>query len=304
MNLKRETYLYDEPIDKVIANIEKKDNNVIFLWGNTGCGKTTVVNKLITNNNYIDISLNYDEQRNYYNNRVYNLYYLTLIADKIYKNLALNNSQIDINYGHKIHDILTKLDIAFLAYHEFAYFDSDQDLDNYFLNNPEKVIELLYKNMIESNDIKLVLDHFDEVKDNSKFQQIIFATLKKYFNSIYVTNDISNISNDVLFNSSLVEVNYAKNIDCIFEILDRYTLYNQLLPTLDFSHRIRLILDEEDIYKMIKVSNGNIKIMKNIIYNFYTMLKINAGNYKDIFNRCLNNDIDNYKKIKRTLSLK
>ena len=310
-----EKYIYTKPLLEVIDKIKKINDNNIFLCGKDGTGKTTIVNYLTKGEQYINISLLYEEKRNYLNNKIYNLYYITLIISKIIDGILrkYNDLENDLNkFQIKIEKISNYLEVYYLAYKQFAFLYNKPAINPNILNNPSLLVKELYellKDKINLQEITFIIDDFDLIKINGNYESTIYNSLNSYFKVIYVINNYDKLKNK----TNIVEVDYTNDINNIVTILDKYTMYKGLIPWDEFNTRINFLLTKEDIEDLIKKTNGNIGYMKYLISNFYMRVSdqkfINDNpdyeiDYKQLFKEVLKMKLDYCKKLKRTLTLK
>ena len=306
--------IYLEPVKKIVQDVLNTNNKEIFLVGKIGSGKTTIINELATYKNVVNISLNYEEYRLYLNKNIYNLYYIALIMQKICQHFLLLYPKVDndiLVYSIKLNNLLQNLKAQYLAYTKLAYFNKIDNLNIDIVNNPHTLITTFYniiKDKIDLNQFLFVFDNFDKIKNSYNYQNLIFNSLKENFKVLYAVSQI-NLNDESLKNSKVINLCYSEDSIVIEEILDRYILNKKLITGNDFSKRIRFILNREDISSLIIKTNGNIYLMFYIITLFYNRLNdINMNkiinDYHSLFLECLNIDLVDYKKLKRTLILK
>ncbi len=306
--------IYLEPVKKIVQDVLNTNNKEIFLVGKIGSGKTTIINELATYKNVVNISLNYEEYRLYLNKKIYNLYYIALIMQKICQHFLLLYPKVDndiLVYSIKLNNLLQNLKAQYLAYTKLAYFNKIDNLNIDIVNNPHTLITTFYniiKDKIDLNQFLFVFDNFDKIKNSYNYQNLIFNSLKENFKVLYAVSQI-NLNDESLKNSKVINLCYSEDSIVIEEILDRYILNKKLITGNDFSKRIRFILNREDISSLIIKTNGNIYLMFYIITLFYNRLNdINMNkiinDYHSLFLECLNIDLVDYKKLKRTLILK
>lgn len=306
--------IYLEPVKKIVQDVLNTNNKEIFLVGKIGSGKTTIINELATYKNVVNISLNYEEYRLYLNKKIYNLYYIALIMQKICQHFLHLYPKVDndiLVYSIKLNNLLQNLKAQYLAYTKLAYFNKIDNLNIDIVNNPHILITTFYniiKDKIDLNQFLFVFDNFDKIKNSYNYQNLIFNSLKENFKVLYAVSQI-NFNDESLKNSKVINLCYSEDSIVIEEILDRYILNKKLITGNDFSKRIRFILNREDISSLIIKTNGNIYLMFYIITLFYNRLNdINMNkiinDYHSLFLECLNIDLVDYKKLKRTLILK
>ena len=218
--------------------------------------------------------------------------------------------EVLLGYNLKINNLLNNLEIEYLAYAKFAYFNSQSNLNIELVNNPTKLVDMFYnliKDRVDLKQILFVFDNFDKVKNSYNYQSLIFNNLKKYFQVLYAVEKLDLNKNVNLNNSKIIQINYSEDEVVIEEILDKYIINKKLIPSNDFSKRIRFILSKEDILNLIDKTNGNIYLMFYIINNFYSYINdpnIKIADYHLLFQDCLNIRFSSYNKLKRTLNLK
>ena len=75
--------LVEDVITNIIEQIQNTSKDVIFLQGNNGSGKTTIINEISKLQNVINITINYDEKKYFINKNIQNIYHILLIIKKI-----------------------------------------------------------------------------------------------------------------------------------------------------------------------------------------------------------------------------
>ena len=177
----------------------------------------------------------------------------------------------------------------------------------------EELLDNLSHCIINSNNL-LILDDFDLVVNNINYQNYIYNKLKNKFRVLYAINNNHNLSNNILNESQIITIEYNYDDKIIEDILDKYSLYYNLIDKNNLKTRIRFVISNNNINKLINITNGNINLMKQFIYLFYENLnvniKLNNGEYLNdyncnlIFENLINTKLEYDKGLKRVLTIK
>lgn len=133
-------------------------------------------------------------------------------------------------------------------------------------------LELEYKYLRNIN-LTMIFDSFDKVAgDYPTYQQHIYSLLKDQFNILISISDPKVIENPTLLdsNSDIINVSYSTDLEIVKQILDNSLISEEMrLNRLDLRYRLRFILSDEAIKRLIIETKGNIVDMKNAIYFLY-----------------------------------
>ncbi len=309
--------LVEDVITNIIEQIQNTSKDVIFLQGNNGSGKTTIINEISKLPNVINITINFDEKKYFINKNIQNIYHILLIIKKIilyYINLNNDFKMEFLFYYRRINNLLNIINIEYIAKKEKAFMLIIPKIINI---DYVELLEELNKNLNHcniNNNYLLVLDDFDLIVNNVNYQNYIYNKLKNKFKVLYAINNNHNLSNNILKETQIITIEYNYNDKIIEDILDKYSLYYNLIDKNNLKTRIRLVLSQNNINRLINITNGNITLMKQFIYLFYENLnaniKLNNGEYLNdcncnlIFENLINTKLEYDKGLKRILTIK
>ena len=309
--------LVEDVITNIIEQIQNTSKDVIFLQGNNGSGKTTIINEISKLQNVINITINYDEKKYFINKNIQNIYHILLIIKKIILYYININNDFKIEflfYYRRINNLLNIINIEYIAKKEKAFMLIVPKILNIDYNELlEELLDNLSHCIINSNNL-LILDDFDLVVNNINYQNYIYNKLKNKFRVLYAINNNHNLSNNILNESQIITIEYNYDDKIIEDILDKYSLYYNLIDKNNLKTRIRFVISNNNINKLINITNGNINLMKQFIYLFYENLnvniKLNNGEYLNdyncnlIFENLINTKLEYDKGLKRVLTIK
>ena len=207
--------LVEDVITNIIEQIQNTSKDVIFLQGNNGSGKTTIINEISKLQNVINITINYDEKKYFINKNIQNIYHILLIIKKIILYYININNDFKIEflfYYRRINNLLNIINIEYIAKKEKAFMLIVPKILNIDYNELlEELLDNLSHCIINSNNL-LILDDFDLVVNNINYQNYIYNKLKNKFRVLYAINNNHNLSNNIL---NILYKLYLSNISSI-----------------------------------------------------------------------------------------
>lgn len=294
-----------EPVDRINRNMDEDLSNKIILTGGRNIGKTTV---LLSKEN---VSLGNNIQciyAAYSNNDMFSLTNEILEGNfaEHYYELIISNTLIYWTkkyYPFTYEKYLRKYDEIIHS----RFKEKDNHIRNFRYKNLEKCANLkcgdfsfqifnLIKDELEIKKLLLAIDRFDWLKQRT--QEVI----KPYFNlfdkTIITVDDVDALQT-VNDDYSIVTCNYNLNSDFVKELIKRQINEyenNEVFP-------ISVITDEM-CERLIKLSNGNLNVIKNIINRLFIEYKwkidgekIDVDRYLNLFSEDENNKILQIRKI-------
>ena len=264
--------IYEKPILEIENELKSLNEDVVFLMGGKGTGKTTIIDHFVKNNNFvINASVNQGEYIQISDLELFNLYHTCLIAIKIINNLEVYAYKEKIDklaiYKKILIDLINRIKLMSMI----GCFKSKDSLINpILLNNPDIIIlRLLEKiDFIKIEDIKIIIDDFDKLSYSSKrYQKIIYSLLKNKLQLITTVSDESIINNPQKISDYgyVLDVDYSFDLETIKNILNLELLKSFkskksgiVIPSIE-------IFSDKFILRMIKKTNGDLDIMKRII---------------------------------------
>lgn len=242
-----------------------KKNSSVFLAGNRGSGKTTVLNYIEKNcPNCIDVSIRDEEYQLIKNVLVYNLYHTCLVINKI---LNKYRDTFSINDSEYIYftNVLDSLFSDIIFMYATGKYKSNL-IDSDVLNNPNKLIKimklLLKNNGIDTNMI-LLIDDFDRTGNGSQmYQSFILNNLKQEFKLIMAISDKEMLCSE--YSDMIVDITYNYDVSVVKEILN-----NESMKVTNEEFCVNNILTDEIILNLINKTDGNIYVMLMSIRELY-----------------------------------
>jgi len=258
-----------------LIDIIKESKDSIFVLGNIGSGKTTIINEMVKSKDndcvLVNASINNGEYLILRDNDVYRLYHICLILQKIINKLE-NNYDPEIAKLEVFIDFLMKK--IMLIYSSDGYDNKEKYLHPSFLKNPESLIEI-FKSKVDGNlqnKLAIIIDDFDKVEHSSqRYQNFIYEIIRKHFKLVMTISDINVINNEKIIeklNSSntIVNLEYSKDVPTVKDILGK-----KLRDVLDtnnsdlFQKEINFLLTDHFLLEMIQVAQGNLSVMLSAI---------------------------------------
>lgn len=265
----------EEPVKKIIEEIDNSSNQKIAIYGTSGCGKTSVLlydeNKKI-NSDTKAIYTKFSSMKMFGNGNeeeIFNLdfinhYYELIISNKILNYLKQYHNDI---YRKEFVDLASKIEQILLSTNEYityAHFGK-RELENK-LEFGEITSELLKKMKRElgATSIYLLVDRFDWIDNKSRLSQEILRKYFELFDKVVLSIDDENIQEEkgqIPFKEkgySFIKVDYGKEKEILKQIIySRVKLYNSNLKETEKMFPISLLTDK--IYNsIIQETNGNI----------------------------------------------
>ncbi len=300
--------IYEKSVRPLAKEIECSNEKRILLGGCPGSGKTTTLeylkekNKYNINNVYIDVSLDYLDNIFIYDNELYNLFHISLIIQKILQYIKNNYEELYLQFfnifNFKIERII--LDIKIMCMID-DFSNKYTMINNILCKNPTILIqELLYiLKVMPFKTITLIIDNFDSV-NSIKYQSLIFNSLKDYFRVILTISDQSILNDEERLeylkqDSDLLLIEYNTNPYIVRNILDTLIIEKNLITIEElFAKRFSKIISFEVLNILIKETNGNIRLMLDILIDFYRQIELKEKDEYDntllsIMNMHINN---------------
>lgn len=279
-----------EPVDKMCRNIDDASKNVI-LTGGRSIGKTSV---LLNKEN---IGLGNSNQCIYTTFSTSDIFSLTNkilegeFAEHYYE-LVISSALISYvkrYYPLTYENELKKADEVI----ESMFNDINNYIRNYRYKNLEKCISLkqgdlsskifnIIKEKLDIEKLSLAIDRFDWLKQRS--QEVIKPYFDLFDKTIITVDDIDSLQNNNLNSEySIVNCNYNFDIYFIKEFIKR--LINEYEDKQVFPVSV---ITDDFCERIIKLSGGNLSIIKNVIYRLFLEYKYNPLNQTVDIDKYLN----------------
>ena len=276
---------------KYINNLEKNSSSkYLYVYGETGIGKTTIIRKILTllnyNVSYIDCNnnqLTLDELINITDNKdVYSMFFnnvqkSAIVIDNInyylYNDKSYFNNLIKILKKNKIHKFIPFIFIntlqeekKFTELSKLSYClkinpPSNLQLKNIIYKLYPKILDLENNTSVVNNIINYLGHKFYKLININYFYNNNLIQLK--FSSNSITNNNNNNSNNNNNNNNNIKI-LTKNL-----LQHKYNLQN--LDIINYSDRTSLsLLLHENIIKLFNnnLTQDELKIYKKILDNF------------------------------------
>lgn len=277
-----------EPVDNMCRKIDYASRNVI-LTGGRCIGKTTV---LLNKEN---IGLGSINQCIYttFNTDLFSLTNKMLEGDFAEHYYELEISSALISYVKRYYPLTYE--------NELKKFDEVietmfNDINNYVRNcrykNLEKCATLkqgdlsskifnIIKEKLDINKLSLAIDRFDWLKQRS--QEIIEPYFDLFDKTIITVDDMESLQNNTLNNKYSIGVcSYNLDVNFIKEFVKR------LINEYEDKELFPISIITDDLCEiLIKLSGGNLKFIKNIIYRLFLEYKYNPLNQTVDIDKCL-----------------
>lgn len=282
--------IYLKPVDDSIRSINESSKTCIVIAGNSGSGKTTVLNELNKrrdSNIILDGTLKDYEYLIIGNDKLYNLYYICLTLKKMILSFSKKYYQevgsVLFNLHSYLNSIIKEIQYYFILGNYCKY---DIDIDKEILNNPEILIEkfvMIIIRHLNCDSISLLIDDFDKIGLNSyRYQQVIYKMFSIYLRLIISTEDIDivNGNRNVDDSKEIIRLNYSYDIDVVKIILGRIISEYTNIISVNGAYLINSFFNDETIRLMIEITNGNIYEMKSCILVFLIeMINLSKEDY-------------------------
>ncbi len=290
-------------VNNIINNINSMSFQTLFLIGKKGSGKTFILNEFSKQDNVLNISNLYHDNKNFLNTKINNLYYMVVILRNIIEKIVNKRPELMPvleNYNNKLFSIWEYLEINYLAYHKF-FMKNDKHLQyiSKYYNNDELIKELLTLIGEEVNKYIYVIDNLYFNKDIINYENTGYLNFSKYIKIVFGVSNYDK-KNKIPY----LEIKYNTDYQIVEDILDGYIMTSGYIDENNLNLRIRFILSKEDIENLIQKTNGNITIMKYIIVEFYRRIidyKLFNNNHlsKEDIKSIYKDNLDSYKRIKK-----
>lgn len=261
-----------EPINAIVQQIHDTKANKIIVAGPGGSGRKLVLEQLNQTMNAVSLELdpyrlNADRDQKYYEAEVEIQMAKALLfyARKTNRQYYEQYFQEDSNYLWKMESEL------------------DMQLKSEFLNNVKKLSKGQYtalllskvKNIIELESMNLILRDIDYMTEEIQKQYIKY---EDFFQKIIMTSGDRDVYEPTYYNRKLEQENYkivtleyGKQLEIVKQILALRAQYcEKNIPELRNAHLMDEL--EQELFNIIKVTNGNIKVMINLMYRMYMYL--------------------------------
>lgn len=281
-----------EPVNKIIKDINSSRASTILL-GPAGCGKTTVLKTLTgdKNNLVIDGSVKDGEFLHLYQKDIFNLYHMALLVQKMILYIQKRYPLLAPEFGILKTNISTILNEINDIYVTNSFFEEIKDIDSYFIEYPEVLLEWYLNILFDHFDIDTItvfLDRFDSSNySNRYYQRFMYNTLNKYLKVIISVSDTRIVKNYTEIrrlqkNNQVISITYNQNVAIVKDILDRMIINSGLLSKKDiFNKRVYNLLSDDLIEILIKRTNGNIFMMSYMVRELYRHLdELTADEYE------------------------
>ncbi len=296
--------LYLSPIYRVIRELKTPSNNGIFLLGNIGSGKTTILNQYIddsrgTNKPVIDITLFANYSLALWHDYA-KLYHVCLVLQKMLIYIKDTNLKKYFNFflifNTKISTMMTDI---INMYNLNKYQLDNSIIDENILHNPEILLEEflnLTMKHLKYDTLTVVLDNFDVSKPYFVlYQKYIYEMLKQHLNVVATISDANiledkNKLNILSQNNTLVSIEYNYDVNTVKTILDNYL---QEEGKNIISKKVSFIFSDDIIAMLIDKTQGNIAKMKRAINIFFEHIKeIEYENYGTYLLNIVDNELN------------
>ncbi len=311
-----------EPIKKIIEHFNHSDDS-IFLLGTAGSGKSLILQEYLSHSNCLAVSF----EQNVFSSsdnllildrELCNLYYTCFFMKKLLERISFEHpliyKKVFLTFNNYLDSLIEKIHFIFNSY---SFKNKYQEIGIALCQKPELLLDYflkLYWRYFHFDNLTIILDDFDIINNSqllaTYYQKTMYQLLKNRLRFIMTVSDYSfltdpNKQEKLQENNSLVTIDYNKDVDYIYAILDSYLLQKNLVASnLMFKKRIRFIIKPTTIKKMIELTNGNIDLMKQAIKELY--LQLSCIDEKDIDNYLINildNILKSYHPLKRELYL-
>lgn len=306
--------IYSNPIKEVTKKIEHTEKDMIFLTGTRKSGKSTVINYYKNKNrdNFIvDCSNKFEDYFIIPDHNLARLYYTCIIINKIIEYIKINHNKEYNNFCmyefvtnkiiNEIKNMVTTLN----------YGSRNIIFNEEFYENPNIILDDFLDTFVKrfgKQILTILIDNFDSYGSSSYYyQNAVYSSIKNRMKGVLVVSDETVLNSErkktLETNNEIIEVNYSFDPETVKEILDTMYINEQLRNNkLSMIVRLRFILDENTIKKMIFITNGNLYEMytayKNLINNidnlnpkdyskYITDYLCNKSYFEESYKRCL-----------------
>lgn len=274
-----------QPVNEISESLKKNTANKIIIYGQGGCGKTTVLynhqyRSIGTDNPVIYTRFdsvgmfgdNRAERESAYDDKFVNCYYELIMANKILNFIENNYEKVFAKYFRGNKEELKKLLGETYNYiRESSYRSVAFDMRLSVGELSASYIEKL-KKVIGINTLSLIIDRFDWTDGHSETAQVALREYFKIFDKSIITTDDESIVNDEssrieLINKGfdLIEINYGKDLEIMKRLLAlRINKYNSTVKEKEQRFPFELLSDEV-IERLLEKANGNISVVLSSI---------------------------------------
>lgn len=321
----------EEPVLKVIKEIEVSPNFIVILTGPRGSGKSIVLKKLLKDQTIPSVFMEVDKDLIVQNTKKINVEVLTYLYQlKIAISLLYYFSSNSSEDKHHYQSFLKKCKASY--YELLAYLDnksSNLPVNSFSLE--ELVPEV--KERLDLKTLSLVIDSFDLLSNKASQVALASLSLASNFDKLIITgtskgqhnnNSCDNKFNfdlmqkdDSLKNSkelpskTLVDISYGKDLNIAKTIVLKdleYCLENNLLKDPEVLKDFITCFKNNDLFlKYLALSKGNFNLffefLKKVVYSYhYNVNNINGPRLDRIFFKTKTNLV-NEPTLKRQLYL-
>ena len=321
----------EEPVLKVIKEIEVSPNFIVILTGPRGSGKSIVLKKLLKDQTIPSVFMEVDKDLIAQNTKKINVEVLTYLYQlKIAISLLYYFSSNSSEDKHHYQSFLKKCKASY--YELLAYLDnksSNLPVNSFSLE--ELVPEV--KGRLDLKTLSLVIDSFDLLSNKASQVALASLSLASNFDKLIITgtskgqhnnNSCDNKFNfdlmqkdDSLKNSkelpskTLVDISYGKDLNIAKTIVLKdleYCLENNLLKDPEVLKDFITCFKNNDLFlKYLTLCRGNFNLffefLKKVVYSYhYNVNNINSPRLDKIFFRTKTNLV-NAPTLKRQLYL-
>lgn len=282
--------IYEEPVRKILDDIENTPFNRIVLLGGVGSGKTTILNAYQVSKNETDmLVVNCQLEEGIYS-RIRNidlkhLYHTIIVIQKILEHIkaGLKVYPMELLFlDNKLSSLLiTILNMTMMGY------ETAKNLED-VRKNPsmlfEELIGILKANKINLQSITILVDDFDLFANSGcTYQRYVYYELVKYFRVILAVSSVSDFNNffakeNLNSNCLVLNVDYSNDLSEVRKVLE--VSIGAIIVGEDKNQRIygiNEVLSDSTIKELILRTNGNlteILTIINLLKNISVLLKI------------------------------
>ncbi len=266
---------YIKPVNDVTNKILNSDSKTVFLLGEEGSGKTTVLNELATSQEtpekmFVVYEPNFAKLNSICGVRSYRLYQTALVLKHVVLDIQ-KKYPLNISFGFRkiyfvLDNIINRIELMYIV-------GATDDAYEHYLKEfsdftPEIIFEMFLnytQQFLPDVDITIILESFDKITRNyPTYQNLIYRLLHNNMNLIVAASDKRVLENPELLKGEgeVVSVNYNKDLENVTSILER-VLYISLYDNgvRSFDYQLKNILSESAIERLIEITNGNLSDM-------------------------------------------
>ena len=259
-----------KPIKPIIENLNDLSLKSVFLLGESGAGKSTVLKHYEDQNkkHTINITLNNTDYISYQDINLVKLYYLALVIQKMLFNIQLfyYNKFIKnmIFFNSYVNYMIKRLKEIFTL-----GINDDYLINEKYLLNPQLLVNDfidLVSRFLNYQEITLIIDNFDSFGESSNiYQSLMYSVLFEHFRVVATISDKSVIQNKQALENlekrnTLIPVNYGKDLEMI-----------KLLFAEIVNYRLISFINDQVLEEIITKTDGNLFTIKRI-FNIFKLL--------------------------------